>query len=214
MVYGGEIAALGTAICWSSTSMFFVAAGKRIGSFQVNQIRIVFAVLFLLFMHILVMGTLWPSGANARQLGLLGASGLVGLFLGDSCYFKALVMLGPKLATLLMTLHPLIAALFAWLVLGEALAAMAILGMGVATAGVAMAIMGRRGKGQDRQTVRLGLGIFLGVLGAIGQGAGIVIAKAGLENFNALSGTLVRMATACSSPWRANQANPWRSWRA
>ena len=39
MPYEGELAALATAFCWSATSLFFHAAGKRIGALQVNQIR-------------------------------------------------------------------------------------------------------------------------------------------------------------------------------
>lgn len=201
MVYAGELAAAATAFCWSTTSMFFAAAGKKIGSFQVNQIRIVFAVVFLLLMHVLVLGSAWPTGASWRQFGFLAASGLVGLFVGDTFYFKALVDLGPKLATLLMTLHPLIAAFIAWIALGEGLGPLAIVGMGVATGGVGIAILGRRSKTASGRAKHLAVGILFGIIGAMGQGAGIVIAKAGLEDFNALSGTLIRMSVAMTALW-------------
>ena len=45
--YYGELAGLGTAICWTATSMFFEAAGKRIGSLSVNLIRLVIAFFLL-----------------------------------------------------------------------------------------------------------------------------------------------------------------------
>ena len=44
MNYLGEIAALGTALGWAFTSLFFAEAGRRIGSFKVNKIRLIFAV--------------------------------------------------------------------------------------------------------------------------------------------------------------------------
>ena len=43
--YFGEIAALLTAIFWTVTSMSFESAGKKIGSLQVNLIRLVLAFL-------------------------------------------------------------------------------------------------------------------------------------------------------------------------
>jgi len=204
MAYEGEIAALATAFCWSTTSLFFAAAGKRIGSFQVNQIRIVMAVVFLLIMHLIAFGSIWPSGATWRQFGLLAASGIVGLFLGDTFYFKALVDLGPKLATLLMSLYPLFAAFIAWFALGEMLGGQALSGMMLAIGGVAIAVTGRRSKkknNESRLPGHLWLGLACGLLGAIGQGAGIVIAKAGLQDFNSLSGTLIRMTVAMVALW-------------
>lgn len=201
MAYYGEIAALGTAFCWSNTSMFFAAAGRRIGSFQVNQIRIVMAVAFLMLTHLTVHSTTWPVYTSWRQFGFLAASGIVGLFLGDTFYFRALVDLGPKLATLLMTLYPLIAAFIAWIALNEALGSMALLGMGIAVGGVSIAILGRRARGENRHVKHLALGLLFGLLGAVGQGGGIVLAKAGLKNFDSLSGTLIRMTVAMGALW-------------
>jgi drug/metabolite transporter (DMT)-like permease len=213
MAYEGEIAALATAFCWANTSMFFAAAGKRIGSFQVNQIRIVMAVVFLILMHVVVYRTTWPAihAENLRSLLMLGASGLVGLFLGDTFYFKALVDLGPKLATVLMSIHPLIAAFIAWMALGESLGALALVGMGIAIAGVAIAVMGKRSKEKDQRIKHVAIGVLFGFIGAVGQGAGIVLAKSGLndpkaaaggiDKFNALSGTLIRMTVAMVALW-------------
>ena len=196
MHYEGELAALATAFCWSNTSLLFYAAGKRIGSFQVNQIRTVFAVAFLLCVHLAVTGSIWPVWATQEQLVLLAVSGLIGLLLGDSFYFWSLVEVGPKLATLLMSLAPLIAAGVAWASLGEELGPYALAGMAVTMGGVALAVLGRRETRGGRARGRLWLGIGFGVLGAAGQGIGIVIAKKALVDFDALSGTLVRMTTA------------------
>ena len=65
MHYAAEIAALATAFCWSTTSMFFAAAGKRIGAFQVNQIRIVMAVGFLVVSHLVLNGEAWPDSIHS-----------------------------------------------------------------------------------------------------------------------------------------------------
>ncbi|HEY1405548.1 MAG TPA: EamA family transporter, partial [Spirochaetota bacterium] len=43
----GETAAVMTAVFWTATSLFFEAAAKRIGSLNVNIIRMVIAAMFL-----------------------------------------------------------------------------------------------------------------------------------------------------------------------
>ncbi len=202
MAYEGEIAALATAFCWANTSMFFATAGRRIGSFQVNQIRIVMAVIFLLVMHSISEGALWPVHVSWFQFKYLALSGLVGLFIGDTFYFKALVDLGPKLATLMMSLYPLVAAFTAYLWLQEALGVQALLGMGIALGGVVVAVLGRRPRNQD--TSKKGhilLGLLFGLLGSVGQGVGYVLAKVGLMEMKALSGTVVRMTVAMAALW-------------
>jgi hypothetical protein len=43
MAYCGEITALATAFCWANTSLFFAAAGKRIGAvFTIEGISLLF----------------------------------------------------------------------------------------------------------------------------------------------------------------------------
>ncbi|MCK4462230.1 MAG: hypothetical protein KAW46_10525 [candidate division Zixibacteria bacterium] len=44
MDYIGEIAGLSVAFLWAVTSIFFAEAGKSIGSFRVNVIRLLIAV--------------------------------------------------------------------------------------------------------------------------------------------------------------------------
>ena len=44
MPFFGEIAGLATAFCWTATSLFFTAAGTRVGAYSVNLIRITLAV--------------------------------------------------------------------------------------------------------------------------------------------------------------------------
>ena len=43
----GELAALGTALCWTVSSLAFTAAARRMGSLALNLIRLVIALAFL-----------------------------------------------------------------------------------------------------------------------------------------------------------------------
>ena len=42
----GELAAIGTAVCWSLTAVFFSYSGRIIGSGVVNRSRLIFALFF------------------------------------------------------------------------------------------------------------------------------------------------------------------------
>ena len=57
----GELAGLGTAVCWVFTSIAFAEAGRRIGSSRVNMIRLILASLMLMGMHWITFGQPIPS---------------------------------------------------------------------------------------------------------------------------------------------------------
>ena len=109
----GEIAGLGTAACWVFTSLAFAAAGRRVGAGAVNFIRIFMAVALLGAVHWIAFDRLVPE-ADAYAVWFLLASGVIGLSIGDQFLFTALVDIGSRLSTLLMTLAPPITAVLAW----------------------------------------------------------------------------------------------------
>ena len=119
MDYIGEIAGLSVAFLWAVTSIFFAEAGKSIGSFRVNVIRLLIAVGLYTIVLLVVSGQLFPDDLNSRQVFWLALSGLVGLVIGDGCGFKALVMIGPSLTTVMYSSAPIIATVVAWLFLDE-----------------------------------------------------------------------------------------------
>ena len=78
----GEIAALGTACCWAFTGIFFAEAARRIGALRVNLLRLPTA-LVLLSGALVVTGTSFAA-LDSRRVGLLAASGVVGLTIATS----------------------------------------------------------------------------------------------------------------------------------
>ena len=79
MQYLGELAALSTALFWSFTAVFFSEAGKLIGSFHVNKIRLVFAFGIYTIVLLISTGSAWPVGLNSAQIFWLTLSALIGL---------------------------------------------------------------------------------------------------------------------------------------
>ena len=203
----GELAALATSLFWAITSVQFTLAGQRVGSQTVNRVRLVFAVLFLAVLHLLTKGQLWPLGVESFRWAWLALSGVVGLVLGDSALFQAFLIIGPRRSMLMMTLAPVISTVLAWLWLGETLPWQEIGAIAVTVTGIAWVVSERKRRNGNGVTMAEGnkpywLGVLLGLGGALGQSLGLVLAKQALvDDFDALSATLMRMVAAASAIW-------------
>ncbi|MBN1441801.1 MAG: DMT family transporter [Planctomycetes bacterium] len=194
MAHAGEIAALVTALCWTFSLLSFTAASRRIGSLSVNIIRLVIALLLFSAHGLIFRGRLLPTDAPAHTWLWLLLSGFVGFFLGDLCLFKSLMLVGPRLTSLLMSLAPPLTAILGIFMLGEHLTAWNWTGMAVTVLGVSWVILERTGgEGIAAQRPSLG-GIALGALAALGQAAGLVFAKLGLrDDYDPFAGTHIRV---------------------
>lgn len=208
MPFLGESAALVAALLWAFTSIFFAEAGKRIGSFQVNLIRLVMAVGIYTIVLLVWDGRLFPEDLNSSQLGWLAVSGIVGLLLGDGCGFKALVMIGPRLTSLLYASAPIWTTIIAWVFLGEQLAWIDLVGIGLTVSGITWVVLERHSRNAATIDMRKGhpdsgsltKGVLLGIGAAIGQAIGLVLAKQGMffagGTVQPMSASYIRMLVA------------------
>ena len=198
----GELAALITSVFWAATSTFFTIGGRGVGSVVLNRTRLLLAIFLLLLAHLILRQPL-PMDISLDRLFWLSLSGVIGLTVGDALLFQALVMVGPRISMLMMSLAPVIGAALAWLFLGERLNAGQILGISLTIGGIAWVVAERTGRVEtqiDRRKYLIGVLFALG--GATGQALGLVTAKQGLSgDFSALSGTLVRMLAAAAVLW-------------
>lgn len=197
--FAGEFAALGTAACFAIGTNLFTAAGRRVGSVVLNRLRILLAMVFLGLALLVVRGSPWPTWATPLQIALLATSGLVGFVFGDTWGFRALVILGPGRTALLAALAPLFTAAIAWPVLGERPGPLALLGMALTLGGVAWVLQERRHREPDHAEGSPAIGVFAGVLGALGQAGGYVLSKLGMgRGLDALSATVIRVVAAAA----------------
>ncbi|MCF8327067.1 MAG: DMT family transporter, partial [Bacteroidales bacterium] len=153
--YYGEIAGVATAVCWTATSMFFEAAGKRIGSLSVNLIRLFIAFALLGTVNWISRGLFLPMDASMHNLLWLALSGIIGFTIGDLLLFKAFVVVGARISMLVMALSPPIAAIGGWLILGETMDVTAILGMAITLTGIMMVVLNRPVKTVNGKKARL-----------------------------------------------------------
>ena len=199
----GELAALGAAMCWVLTSFSFAAAGRRIGSVLVNLIRTLLALILLFMIHRFVLG-IWIPQLDATSVTYLALSGIIGLAIGDQFLFTALVDVGSRMGTLLMTFSPPVAAILAWPILDEPLGWMAILGISVTVLGISWVVMERPEGSQVIEHLHRIRGTLFGVIAGICQAVGLILAKLGMGHarteeialIDSWTVTLVRMAFA------------------
>ena len=182
-----ELAALGTATCWAFTGLLVADPVRALGAFHFNLFRQGFVTL-LLGIIVLAAG-LWVE-MDWATAGILMASGLIGIFLGDTFMFAAVGRVGPRRAGAIFALNAPMAAILGWFLLGEALPLQGILGIAIAVTGVALAILGRPGANAHRFEAVQGtllIGVMFGLCAGFGQAVGSLIARpvmtAGLDPY-------------------------------
>jgi drug/metabolite transporter (DMT)-like permease len=195
--YLGEIAALLTAGCWTVTAMAFESAGKRVGALSLNLIRLMIGLVFLSIFNYFYNGFLFPQATHYQWFWLI-ISGLVGFVLGDLFLFRAFIIIGARISMLIMSLVPPITALIGWITLGEILVPLEFLGMGVTISGIILVMIHRLDlNGEKRlQGLKAGpfvLGLLLALGGAIGQAAGLVLSKKGMQDMDPFMATQIRI---------------------
>ena len=194
MVYLGEIAALAAAVLWSGTSIAFTEASVRVGSMVVNVTRLIFATLFLA-LTILAFGV--DLSVSAEQIFYLVLSGFAGLVFGDTFLFKSFEHIGARLSMLFMSLAPPIAALLAFIFLGEEISIWGAVGIVVTIAGIAIVVLQREEVPSSEYKISR-IGILYAVLGAVGQGVGLIFAKLAFNvaDLNGFVAAEIRIVTA------------------
>jgi drug/metabolite transporter (DMT)-like permease len=219
----GELAALATAGCWVITALAFEAAGKRIGSLSLNLIRLVMSLVPLCLWGLLHRGHALPIDAAPSAWMWLTLSGLVGFTLGDLCLFRAFVLIGPRLATLIMASVPVWTSLFGFVFLGEHLLPRELLGIALTVGGIAWAVSQRQpspktpehGDHGEQSTLPsrwrfASSGIAMALAGALGQAVGLVLSKHGMADYDAFAATQIRVLAGIAG--FAVVITAWRWW--
>ena len=192
----GQIAALAAAGLWAFTALAIDQAARRIGSLAVNLIRLVMAFGFLTLVTWIARGVPLPVDATRHAWIWLAVSGLVGFTFGDLCLYRSYLVIGPRLATLMMALVPLLTTVIGWIVLREVLTGREMVGMSLTVAGIAWAVF-ERGKSWTAlpaSTPGVPLaGLALGFGGALGQAGGLVLSKVGIGSYDAFAATQIRV---------------------
>lgn len=184
----GEIISLVVAVSWTATALFADVASHRMGSLVLNVVRMGLSLAFLAITLWYTIGVPYPLMADSETWFWLGLSGFVGYVLGDYCLFQSYVLIGSRFGQLFMTLASPAAAVTAWILLGEEMSGMAILGMIVTMTGIGMSVLNRGGETHKLELKLPIRGVLMGIGAGLGQGIGLVLSKVGMEHYELVSG--------------------------
>jgi drug/metabolite transporter (DMT)-like permease len=186
----GEIAALITAVLWSGSAIAFSEASKILGSSLVNITRMVLGLIFLAI-TILVLNI--NVDITYQQYIYLIISGIIGIAFGDAFLFKALELIGARISMLLMAVSPIIAAVLAFIFLGERISGWGVIGIIITFAGILMVVMQKNEAAANKKNSIVG--IVFALLAALGQGGGLIFAKLAFNGgeINGFFATFIRL---------------------
>lgn len=199
LTHTGELAALLTTVFWTITALAFENASKRIGSLHVNLLRLALASVYLAVFSWFYRGMAFPADASAHTWLWLVFSGIVGFVIGDYMLFQAFVVIGARIAMLMMTLSPVFSAAFAYFMMGERMAGNSMLAMLITLTGIALVVFTRtEGEKTGRKGLRMSYplnGILLGLGAAACQGIGLVFSKYGMGSYDPFAASHIRVMT-------------------
>ena len=184
-----QIAALLAALAWALSSLIAADPVRELGGPRFTRLRMI-AVTLILSGAASLFGD-WGS-LRSVDIVMLSASGLIGLLIGDAALFTAMARIGPRRTGLVFTVNAPFAAIMGVIVFGETFSIVAILGAALTVSGVAIAVGFRRrvttvrnlsiGEHSFEQVDgKLWIGIAWGIVGALGQAGGALLAKPALD---------------------------------
>ena len=193
--------ALAAAACWAFGSLLSVEPSRHLGAFAFTRWRMLMVAL------ILWAATFAMSGFPVMSLShvsAMGVSGLIGIFVGDTALFSAMNRLGPRRAGILFATHAIFSVLLGFAVFSERMSTQALLGAGLTVSGVMIAILFGHRKSEthawETNQGRPGVGIALGLLAALCQAIGSLVAKPAMaEGMDPVFASAVRVSVACGA---------------
>jgi len=167
----GVFAALGTALCWAIAARLFSATGNAFSPLSMNFWKGVVSIAILAG----VLAIFPPAPYNMQDVVWLLLSGLIGIGIGDTCFFKALKSIGDSQAVLVAeTLAPLFTALFAMAFIGEWITWQQWVGVAVVLLSVDMVIKAHK---RSATHIFATSGYLYGVGAALCQAVGAVVSR-------------------------------------
>jgi drug/metabolite transporter (DMT)-like permease len=174
----GEACSIGSALAWAGGVIIYKRLGETLAPLQLNLLKNL-VVLALLVPTVLLMPDLAPPTLNASSAALTLLSGMLGIGIADTLYFRALNTLGAARVGIIGNLYSPFVIVLSFAFLGERLNYLQGVGFLLVSAGVLLVTQQRAPKGLPTSDVRRGVLYGIGAIALMA--VAIVMVKRVLE---------------------------------
>lgn len=174
----GELCAILSALSWAVGIMFYRQLGATLPPLQLNFLKNLL-VMGMLVPAILVVHGVHPSSLSPAQVAIAVASGVLGIGIADTLYFRALNELGAGRMGVLGNFYSPFVIVLSFLFLDERLKPLQFVGFALVSLGVWVAAWPPKGAAPRPAHVVRGLGFAL--LAIVLMAVAIVLVKRVLE---------------------------------
>ncbi len=170
----GEVLAITTAVTWAVAVILFKKSGESVHPIALNLFKdMLSVVLFIPTLWILGLGMFRDVPCSDYMLML--ASGVIGIGLGDTLFFKSLNTLGAGLASIVDCMYSPSIIVLSIMFLNESLTVWQLIGATMIVSAVLSAGLERNPGDLERRVLLKGIGY--GVAAQVMNGVGIVMIK-------------------------------------
>jgi len=185
MVALGIVAGLTSAASWAFGTVIFERIGKVVPYVGITFLKGLLSIVLMLTL-IFFLGGLQPIGI--REFSFLSLSGIIGIAVGDSLFFKSLQDLGAKTQVIFFLLGQVLTMLLSLLILREVLSIGQYIGATILLMGVVIVIWGKQEEHPNK--IR---GIVCGLLSIICFSVSSIMVKIAISDVEVVTATFYRM---------------------
>lgn len=185
MIYVGIIVALLSAASWAFATVVFDRIGKVVPYVGITFLKGIFSIILMIILLIFTGGL---HDIGIWEFSFLALSGIIGISLGDSLFFKSLQDLGAKVQVIFFLLGQIFTMILSLLLLGELLSLEQYIGAIVLLTGIVIVIWGK----QDNHPNK-GQGIVCGLLSILCFSVSAIMVKMAIAEVEVITATFYRM---------------------
>lgn len=185
MAFWGILSALLSACSWAFGTITFERIGKVVPFVGITFLKGVFSIMLMILL-LVVTGGLYPIGW--REFSFLALSGIVGITIGDSLFFKSLQDLGAKTQVIFFLLGQILTMILSLLFLGELLSFEQYIGAFILLTGVIVTTWGTQANHPNKTR-----GIIFGLASMTCFSVSAIMVKAAISDVPVITATFYRM---------------------
>ena len=181
----GIAAALASAASWAFATVVFDRLSKVIPYAGITFLKGTFSIVLIAVLALFMGGLV---EVNLRDVVVLALSGIIGIGIGDTLFFRSLRDLGAKVQVLYFMLGQIVTMLLSFLVLGDVLPLGQYVGAMVLLVGIIIVTWGKQ---EDHPNKRSG--IIIGFLSILCFSVSTIMIKMSIGEMDVVTATFYRM---------------------